>query len=99
MRSSAGYTRLKAAFKLGLTEVPCIYANDLTDEQIKAFRLADNKTAEIAEWDADMLHVELEDLHIDMTQFGFEPVNLEEAEDGRFQRRRSCAGGTVCQAR
>ena len=79
-----GHTRLKAAFKLGLTEVPCIYADDLTDEQIKAFRLADNKTAEIAEWDADMLHVELEDLHIDMTQFGFEPVNLEEAEDDDF---------------
>lgn len=79
-----GHTRLKAAFKLGLTEVPCIYADDLTDEQIKAFRLADNKTAEIAEWDADMLHVELEDLHIDMTQFGFEPVNLEEAEDDNF---------------
>ena len=79
-----GHTRLKAAFKLELTEVPCIYADDLTDEQIKAFRLADNKTAEIAEWDADMLHVELEDLHIDMTQFGFEPVNLEEAEDDDF---------------
>jgi len=79
-----GHTRLKAAFKLSLTEVPCIYADDLTDEQIKGFRLADNKTAEIAEWDADMLHVELEDLHIDMTQFGFEPVNLEEAEDDDF---------------
>jgi len=79
-----GHTRLKAAFKLGLMEVPCIYADDLTDEQIKAFRLADNKTAEIAEWDADMLHVELKDLHIDMTQFGFESVNLEEAEDDDF---------------
>ena len=79
-----GHTRLKAAFKLGLTEVPCIYADDLTHEQIKAFRLADNKTAEIAEWDADMLHVELENLHIDMTQFGFEPVNLGEGEEDDF---------------
>ena len=46
----AGHTRLKAAKKLGLKEVPIIIADDLTDEQIKAFRLADNKVSEIAEW-------------------------------------------------
>ena len=45
-----GHTRYKAAQKLRLKEVPCIMADDLTDDQIKAFRRADNKTAELAEW-------------------------------------------------
>jgi len=44
----AGHTRLKASLKLGLKEVPCIIADDLSDDQIKAFRLADNKTSELA---------------------------------------------------
>lgn len=66
-----GHTRLKAAKKLGLTEVPCIMADDLTEEQIKAFRLADNKVAEFAEWDDDLLKIELDDIDIDMTDFGF----------------------------
>ena len=47
----AGHTRKKAAELLGLSSVPCIKADDLTPEQIKAFRLADNKTAELSEWD------------------------------------------------
>lgn len=47
----AGHTRFKAAKELGMTEVPCIIADDLTEEQVKAFRLADNKVAEIATWD------------------------------------------------
>src|SRR5690554_6670867 len=47
----AGHTRLKAALKLGLTEVPCLIADDLNEDQIKSFRLADNKTAELATWD------------------------------------------------
>ena len=46
----AGHTRLLAARQLGLSAVPCIVADDLTDEQIRAFRLADNKTAELAGW-------------------------------------------------
>lgn len=71
----AGHTRYKAAKKLGLAEVPCIVADDLTDEQIKAFRLADNKVAEQAEWDFDLLNEELEDLFdFDMTAFGFDDV-------------------------
>lgn len=81
----AGHTRYKAAKKLCMTEVPCIVADDLTDEQIKAFRLADNKVAEKAEWDFDLLAGELEDLFdIDMTAFGFdegfedEPVEVVE---------------------
>lgn len=55
----AGHTRYKAAKQLGIDTVPCIVAADLTDEQIKAFRLADNKVAEKAEWDFDFLDDEL----------------------------------------
>lgn len=68
-----GHTRVKAARKLGMSTVPCIVADDLTDEQIKAFRLADNKVAELADWDFRLLDDELEDIiNIDMTEFGFE---------------------------
>ena len=75
----AGHTRWKAAKKLGISEVPCIVADDLTDEQIKAFRLADNKVAEKAEWDLDLLSFELDDLiDFDMSVFGFEDVIEEE---------------------
>lgn len=71
-----GHTRLKAAQKLGLTEVPVIYADDLTEEQIKAFRIADNKTGEKANWDLDKLKIELEDINFDMTDFGFGDFEL-----------------------
>lgn len=67
-----GHTRLKAAYSLGLDVVPCIVADDLTDEQIKAFRLADNKTGEFAEWDIEKLDEELAALDFDMSLFGFE---------------------------
>lgn len=70
----AGHTRLKAATKLGLETVPCIIADDLTPEQIKAFRLADNKTAELAEWDLDLLDLELDEIPLDMSLFGFTPT-------------------------
>lgn len=70
----AGHTRLKAAEKLGLEKVPCIVADDLTPEQINAFRLADNKLSEIASWDFEMLSAELEKLNIDMSKFGFKDV-------------------------
>lgn len=69
----AGHTRYKAAKRLKLKEVPVIMADDLTDEQVKAFRLADNKVAERSEWDFDLLTDELIDiLDINMEQFGFE---------------------------
>ena len=58
----AGHTRYKAAKKLKLKTVPCLVADDLTDEQIKAFRLADNKVAEFSEWDFDLLELELKAL-------------------------------------
>lgn len=67
-----GHTRYKAAKELGMNEVPCIIADDLTEEQIKAFRLADNKVSEAAEWDFDLLDTEMGDIvGIDMTDFGF----------------------------
>ncbi len=75
----AGHTRLLAAKELELTEVPCIVADDLTDEQIKAFRLADNKVSEKSGWDFDLLNDELNDLSdFDMSSFGFE--DLEELD-------------------
>ena len=55
----AGHTRWKAAQKLGLETVPCIQADDLTPAQVKAYRLADNKVAEAAQWDLDALQFEL----------------------------------------
>ena len=69
----AGHTRLKAAEQLGIETVPCIVADDLTDEQIKAFRLADNKTAEMAEWDFEKLIPELKGIEeLNMEAFGFD---------------------------
>ena len=67
-----GHTRLKASEKLGLEKVPCLYADDLTDDQIKALRLADNKTGEIATWDFEKLDLEIEGIELDLEPFGFE---------------------------
>ena len=68
-----GHGRLLAAKKIGLSEVPVLYADDLTDAQVKALRLADNKTNE-SEWDFSMLETELDDLRLDfdMSDFGFD---------------------------
>lgn len=73
----AGHTRYKAAKELDIAEVPCVVADDLTDEQIKAFRLADNKVAEKAEWDFNLLDAELDDLFdFDMEAFGFDDDSI-----------------------
>ena len=78
----AGHTRLKAAKKLGIKKVPCVIADDLTDEQAKAFRLADNKTGELANWDFDLLLEELSGIDdFDMSEFGFEPLPEIEIDD------------------
>ena len=81
-----GHTRYKASVALGLKTIPCIRAVDLTDDQIKAFRIADNKVSEAAEWDLSKLKMELEDISIDMSSFGIdlealEPVDLSDDED------------------
>lgn len=79
----AGHTRYKASKKLGLEEVPCIIAEDLSEEQIKAFRLADNKVSEKAEWDIDLLNDELGNFEtIDMSDFGFDiDLDLNEEQE------------------
>ena len=69
-----GHTRWKAAKTLGMETVPCIMADDLTEDQIRAFRLADNKTAEMAGWDFDLLELEFNDIDpnlFGMSDFGF----------------------------
>lgn len=69
----AGHTRYKAARRMGLLEVPVVVAENLTSEQVKAYRLADNKTGELAEWDFTALDEELAGIgELDMSQFGFE---------------------------
>lgn len=67
----AGHTRLKAAQKLGFDEVPVIIADDLTEDQARAFRLVDNRTAEIAEWDFEKLQSEIENIELDLSAFDF----------------------------
>lgn len=76
----AGHTRLKASIYLNLESVPCIIADDLTEEQVKALRIADNKVSEMATWDEGLLELELEQITgIDMGLFGIE--ELEELEE------------------
>ena len=81
----AGHTRLKAALQLGLEEVPCVRADDLTDDQVKALRLIDNKVAEYATWDSDKLEQEINEIGMSLLEFGFDTINQEEIvidEDG-----------------
>jgi ParB/RepB/Spo0J family partition protein len=73
----AGHTRLKASEALGLEKVPCIRADDLTEDQIKAFRLADNKVSELATWDTEKLSIELDEIEMDMSEFGFDDIEIE----------------------
>ena len=84
-----GHTRYKAAKKLGMKEVPVVVADKLSPEQVKAYRLADNKTGELTDWDDDLLDSELDDiLDIDMSDFGFDidmpDDNNEEAKEDDF---------------
>lgn len=79
----AGHTRYKAAMKLGLTTVPVVVADDLTDQQVKAFRLADNKVGELAKWDDNLLELEILDIDMDMMKFGFDNIKapIDEPEE------------------
>lgn len=84
-----GHTRYKAAQKLQLASIPCVVADDLTDEQIKAYRLADNKVSEDSEWDIDLLAEELNGIiDIDMSDFGFLDIeddsDIEDAQEDNF---------------
>jgi site-specific DNA-methyltransferase (adenine-specific) len=75
----AGHTRYKAAKQLKLKEVPCVIADDLTEEQIKAYRLADNKVSEFAEWDYNLLNLELDELiNFNMNIYGFEIEGIDD---------------------
>lgn len=74
----AGHTRYKASKELGLKEVPCVVADDLNEEQITAYRLADNKSAEKAKWDFELLDIEMELIeNIDMTELGFDSADID----------------------
>lgn len=103
----AGHTRYKAAKELGLETVPCVLADDLTPEQVRAYRIVDNKTQELSKWKYDALGVELDAImDIDMSQFGFgqdtedyvqdldagEEVDLGGFEDEKFKYTCPCCG-------
>ena len=77
----AGHTRIKACEKLGITKVPCIVADDLNEDQIRAFRLVDNRTAEIADWDLDKLKLEFDNIELDLDLFGFEELQKKLSDD------------------
>ena len=85
----AGHTRYKAALKLGLTAIPCVVASDLNEEQIRAYRLADNRVGELSTWDFGSLDIELAGIaDLDMSQFGFldEEMNISNIDiDGLFE--------------
>lgn len=88
----AGHTSYEAAKRLGMDKVPCIRVDDLTDEQIRAYRIADNKVAEASSWNDDVLRAEmdaLKALDVDLTDTGFSEVELDgllrEVEDADFE--------------
>ena len=87
-----GHTRYEASKKIGLNEIPCIITDDLTDEQIKAFRLADNKVGEFSKWDKNKLDEELDSLFgiFDMNEFGF-PIQIEDIELDEEGEEKICA--------
>ena len=101
-----GHTRLLASKKLGLKEVPVIIADDLTEAQVKAFRIADNKTSEYATWDKELLRVELdmleemnfnlEDVNIDYSDFSGMDIDLDDIElPEELELERTQQGNTI----
>lgn len=92
-----GHTRLKAAMELGMEEVPCTVADDLSDEQIKAFRLVDNKVGELASWDRVALQVELDKIdNICMADFGFPEVGEMDFDFEENQEKKSAPKMVKC---
>lgn len=89
-----GHTRVKAARQLGLERVPCLIADDLTEEQIKAFRLVDNKTQELAEWDWNIIFDELGEIeNIDMEKLGF--ARFLDDDEGEMKERKIGSGEEI----
>ena len=100
----AGHTRLKAAKVIGMEKVPVIKADDLTEEQVKAFRLADNKTAELSEWDFGKLELELDRIDYDSWLWKYfsdeetetktfdAEINLSDFSDEEFEYECPCCG-------
>ena len=100
----AGHTRYKAAVVLGMDTVPCIVADDLTEKQVKAFRLADNRVSELAGWDYEALAEEMSQIHMDLEPFGFveekpktheaknDEIDLDSFADDTFEFRCSHCG-------
>lgn len=84
-----GHGRVLAAMELGIEKIPVIHLDHLTDEQRRAYGLAHNRTAELSEWDLDVMEAELADIYeIDMDAFGFDefgPVQSEEVEEDDFE--------------
>ena len=97
-----GHTRYKAARRLKMATVPCIMADDLSEDQIRAFRLADNKVAEMATWDYDRLEQEfalIDPMEFDIADFGFFPnyeQDEEEEEEDDFDEGSSSGEKTYC---
>lgn len=84
-----GHTRFKASQRLGLNEVPCVIADDLTEDEIKAFRLADNKVSEFSKWDNELLHEEISKIDYDLEPLGFEiDYDLPELEPPKKENER-----------
>ena len=81
----AGHTRLKAAKQLGLSTCPVVVAEGLSEAQVKAYRIADNKTGEIATWDEELLNIEIKELvdldfDIELTGFSLDDFELEDPD-------------------
>ena len=96
-----GHTRLRSAKSIGLTEVPCIIAENLTPEQVQAYRIADNKTGEIAEWNYDLLPIELRDLQekdFDLSLLGFDSDELDRLLNGSSEENVVAEGETDADA-
>ena len=96
----AGHTRLLAAQRLGLARVPVHVARDLTPQQVKAYRLADNRTAQETSWDLELLPLEiaeLADLGYDLDVLGFDPEEL--TSSARASRRSVSSTPTRCPSR
>ena len=74
----AGHSRLESAKLLNLKKVPCIIADDLTEDQVKAFRLVDNRTSEFASWNYELLQKEMEELDNDLSEFEFPDITYED---------------------